>query len=144
MDLAMAAANDLIKALQNLATGSPLALTTDSQAAALKQLADIFQDCTKHLPLLQANAKAFTNDVQNAAANQEVQCDPAGVQGLPTGGVLQGLPGGAVPRVETEVQRDPGSWRSSKGGPCKWTIHASDHCTHTRTHYTNNTDYLYE
>jgi hypothetical protein len=32
-------------------------------------------------------------------------------------------------------------WRSSKGGPCKWTIHASDQCTHTSTHYTTITDY---
>jgi hypothetical protein len=42
LDLAMAAANDLITALQNPSTGSPLAPTTDSQVAALKQLADIF------------------------------------------------------------------------------------------------------
>jgi hypothetical protein len=50
LDLVLAAANDLIKALQNPSAGSPLAPTTDSQAAALKQLADIFQDCTKHSP----------------------------------------------------------------------------------------------
>jgi hypothetical protein len=52
IDLVLAAANDLIMALQN---PSPLAPTTDSQTAALKQLADIFLDCTKRSPLLDAS-----------------------------------------------------------------------------------------
>jgi hypothetical protein len=104
--LAMVAAKDLITALQNPSTGSPLAPTTDSQVAALKQLADIFQDCTKRSPLLQADDEISTEEVQNAAANQEVQRESAGVQGLPAG-VPHGSPGGAIPRVEPEVQRDP-------------------------------------
>jgi hypothetical protein len=102
----MAAAKDLIKALQHPSAGSPLAPSTDSQAAALKQLADIFQDCINRSPLLQADADAPTNEVHNAVANQEVHHDLAGVQGLPAG-IPQGSPGGAVPRVATEVQRDP-------------------------------------
>jgi hypothetical protein len=72
----------------------PLAPATDSQAVALlKQLADIFQDCTKRSPLLQAGDDASTEEVQNAAANQEVQRDPAGVQGVPAG-VPPSSPGG--------------------------------------------------
>jgi hypothetical protein len=107
LDLALAAAKDLVKALQHPFAGSPLAPTTDSQTAALKQLADIFQDCTKRSPLLQANAdKSNNKEVQNAAANQEVQCEPAGVLRLPVS-VLHDSPGGAIPRVETEVHRDP-------------------------------------
>jgi hypothetical protein len=105
LDLAMAASNDLIKAVQHLAASSPLAPATDSQAVTLKQLAFIFQgDCTKRLPLLLADEP--TEEVQNAAANQEVRRDLARVHGSPTG-VPQGLPGGAVPRVGTEVQWDP-------------------------------------
>jgi hypothetical protein len=54
-DLLLAAAKDLITALQNPSPGSPfLAPTPDSQMAALKQLADTFHDCTKRSPLLDA------------------------------------------------------------------------------------------
>jgi hypothetical protein len=108
LDLALAAAKDLVRALQHPSAGSPLAPSTDSQTAARKQLADIFQDCTKCSPLLQANTDTPTDEVpENAAANQEVQCDPAGVQGLPTGVPQGSSHGGAVPRVQTEVQWDP-------------------------------------
>jgi hypothetical protein len=51
LDLVLAAANDLIKALQHPSAGSPLAPTTANQVAALKQLSDVFQDCTKRSPL---------------------------------------------------------------------------------------------
>jgi hypothetical protein len=105
LELALAAAKDLVKALQHPSAGSPLAPSTDSQTAALKQLADIFQDCTKRSPLLQADAEDATKE-NIAAANQQVQRGSAGDQGLPTG-VSQGSPGRAVPRVQTEVQRDP-------------------------------------
>jgi hypothetical protein len=50
-DLVLAAANDLIKALQHPSPGSPLVPTNNSQTAALKQLADIFQNCTIRSPL---------------------------------------------------------------------------------------------
>jgi hypothetical protein len=74
----------------------------DSQAAAHKQLADIFQDYTKCSPLLTTNAYASTAEGRDAAATKEVQRDPAGA---------------VVPRVE--VQRDPaGGWRSGpEDGP---------------------------
>jgi hypothetical protein len=104
LELALAAAKDLVKALRHPTAGSPLAPSTDSQTAALKQLADIFQDCTKRSPLLQADAEDAAKE-NIAAANQEVQRGSAGDQGLPPG-VPQGSPGGAVPRVQTEIQRD--------------------------------------
>jgi hypothetical protein len=52
--------------------GSPLAPAPDSQTAALKQLADIFQNCTKRSPLLIANeliinAKEVHRDQAGAA-----------------------------------------------------------------------------
>jgi hypothetical protein len=46
-----------------------------------------------------------TGEVQNAASNQEVQRDAAGVQGLPTGGPPGPL-GSHMLRVEREVHRD--------------------------------------
>ena len=58
LDLVLAAAKDLITALQNPSPGSPLAPTTDSQTQALKQLADIFYDCAKRSPLLEAKESA--------------------------------------------------------------------------------------
>jgi hypothetical protein len=52
IDLVLAAAKDLITALQNPSPGSPLAPTTDSQTAALKQLADIFKTVPSIHPCL--------------------------------------------------------------------------------------------
>jgi hypothetical protein len=43
-----------------------------------------------------------TGEVQNAAANQEVQHDPAGDHGSPAG-LQQGSPGAVTPRVQNEV-----------------------------------------
>ena len=58
VDLILAAAADIITALQNPSPGSPLAPTTDSQAAALKQLAEIFQDCAKRSSMVDATKGA--------------------------------------------------------------------------------------
>jgi hypothetical protein len=63
LDLALAAAQDLLTALMHPSPGSPLAPTTDSQTAALKQLVEIFQDCTQRSPLLAANDAAPTAEV---------------------------------------------------------------------------------
>jgi hypothetical protein len=71
LDLALAAACDLLAALQNPSPGSPLAPTTDSQAAALKQLVEIFQVCTQHSPLLIANNSASTTKVLDTATQQQ-------------------------------------------------------------------------
>jgi hypothetical protein len=135
LDLAMAAANDFIKALQHPAAGSPLAPATDSQVGALKQLADIFQDCTKRSPLLPSDADAINENI--AAANQEVQRDPTGVQELPAGGP-KGSPGGAFPSEGgLRGATGPGRRRSNRK-PSKWTKYASDHCTHSSIHYTTS------
>jgi hypothetical protein len=63
LNLALAAAQDLLTALLHPSPGSPLAPTTDSQTAALKQLVDIFQDCTQCSPLLLAEPSASTKEV---------------------------------------------------------------------------------
>jgi hypothetical protein len=60
LDLALAAARDLLTALLHPSPGSPLAPTTDSQSAALKQLVEIFQVCTQRSPLLNASASTST------------------------------------------------------------------------------------
>jgi hypothetical protein len=63
LDLALAAAKDLLHALIHPSPGSPLAPTTDSQTAALKQLVEIFADCTHRSSLLSPQPSATTKDV---------------------------------------------------------------------------------
>jgi hypothetical protein len=59
----------------------------------------------QHSNLRSTKKFSSTKEVQNAAANQEVQQDPAGVHGSPAG-LQHGSPGGAAPRVQTEVHQD--------------------------------------
>jgi hypothetical protein len=72
-DAATAAARDLIYALENPSPASPLAPTSDSQRAALRQLADIFADITnanvtptkvepEHVPLVEVETANVPTD----------------------------------------------------------------------------------
>ena len=88
VDLVLAAAKDLITALQNPSPGSPLAPTTDSQTAALKQLADIFQDCAQRSPLLEATKGA-----------SEPRVNPSYEPSTMTSPEVRAAPTGAEPRV---------------------------------------------
>jgi hypothetical protein len=75
LDLVLAAAHDLIEALQHPSPGSPLAPTTDSQTAALKQLADIFMDCTARsaaVPLVQETPVPVPCIVKEAEVHREL------------------------------------------------------------------------
>jgi hypothetical protein len=80
LDLALAAARDLLKALQHPSPGSPLAPTTDSQTAALKQLMEIFQDCTQCSPLLDASTTTMsTNEVLEISQQQQTTQPPTAI-----------------------------------------------------------------
>jgi hypothetical protein len=83
LDMVRAAANDLVKALLHPSAGSPLAPTTDSETAALKQLAEIFRDCTQRSPFLEAQTVNPSTDP--VTFPQEVHpSTPPGYATLPT------------------------------------------------------------
>jgi hypothetical protein len=132
LDLALAAAQDLLMALMHPSPGSPLAPTTDSQTAALKQLVEIFhspgsplapttdsqtaalkqlveifQVCTQRSPLLAANDAASTAEVLEIdKVQQTTQLHPAPSPRVDTNTTTPMVPPGfqAVPTTHPSLQ----------------------------------------
>jgi hypothetical protein len=75
-DLAIAAARDLIAAIKNPHPASPVSPLSDSRIAALKQLAEIFQDHVATTPEADDSVELPRVSIDDTAAAPRVQFAP--------------------------------------------------------------------